>query len=73
MLTPVTEEVPETCSRARYQRRTPVTGCIDGPVRTFEATSVRGESTHAAYLDAEAWLVKRRERASPNVVTGSTE
>jgi len=35
------------------------TGTIDGPVRTFEATPVVGESTQAAYLDAEAWLVKR--------------
>jgi sulfate permease, SulP family len=33
------------------------TGQIDGPVHTFEATSIVGESTHAAYLDAEAWLV----------------
>jgi hypothetical protein len=31
-------------------------------VRTFEATSVIGESTHAAYLDAEAWLVKGANR-----------
>jgi sulfate permease, SulP family len=33
------------------------TGQIEGPVRTFEATPIVGESTHAAYLDAEAWLV----------------
>ena len=33
------------------------TGRVDGPVRTFEATPVIGESTWAAYLDAEAWLV----------------
>src|SRR5215813_3941974 len=32
----------------------------DGPVRTFEATPIVGESTQQAYLDAEAWLVKRR-------------
>ena len=36
------------------------TGNIDGPVRTFEATPVVGESTLAAYLDAETWVVKRR-------------
>jgi SulP family sulfate permease len=36
------------------------TGNIDGPVRTFEATPVVGESTVAAYLDAETWVVKRR-------------
>lgn len=35
------------------------TGNIDGPVRTFEATPVVGESTLAAYLDAETWVVKR--------------
>jgi sulfate permease, SulP family len=36
------------------------TGQIDGPVRTFEATPIVGESTQAAYLDAEAWLVTSR-------------
>jgi SulP family sulfate permease len=35
------------------------TGHLDGPVRAFEATPVVGESTEAAYLEAEAWLVKR--------------
>jgi sulfate permease, SulP family len=36
------------------------TGAIDGPMRAFEATPIVGESTHEAYLDAESWLVKRR-------------
>jgi hypothetical protein len=36
-------------------------GHVDGPVRTFEATSIIGESTRAAYLDAGAWLVKRHD------------
>ena len=36
-------------------------GHVDGPVRTFEATSIVGESTRAAYLDAEAWLVKTHD------------
>jgi SulP family sulfate permease len=36
------------------------TGHLDGPVRAFERTPVVGESTEAAYLDAEEWLVKRR-------------
>jgi SulP family sulfate permease len=36
------------------------TGHLDGPVRAFEATPVVGESTQAAYRDAEAWLVKTR-------------
>jgi hypothetical protein len=38
------------------------TASIEGPVRAFEATPVVGESTEAAYLDAEAWLVRRREK-----------
>jgi hypothetical protein len=29
--------------------------------RTFEATSIIGESTRAAYLDAGVWLVKRHD------------
>jgi SulP family sulfate permease len=33
-------------------------GHVDAPVRAFEATPVVGESTQAAYLDAEAWLVR---------------
>lgn len=37
------------------------TGHVEhGPVRTFEATPIVGESTQRAYLDAEAWLVKQR-------------
>jgi hypothetical protein len=34
-------------------------------VHAFEATSVVGESTQAAYLDAESWLVRRREKETP--------
>ena len=41
------------------------TGSIEGPVRAFEATRVVGESTHAAYLDAEAWLVRRHDKETP--------
>jgi SulP family sulfate permease len=37
------------------------TGHLDGPVRTFEATPVVGESTRAASRDAEAWLVTRHD------------
>jgi sulfate permease, SulP family len=37
------------------------TGQLEGPVRSFEATPVVGESTQAAYADAEAWLVTQRE------------
>jgi SulP family sulfate permease len=39
------------------------TGHLDGPVRAFEATPIVGESTRAAYLDAEAWLVKGHSQA----------
>ena len=41
------------------------TGSIEGPVRAFEATPVVGESTQAAYLDAEAWLVRRHGKETP--------
>jgi len=41
------------------------TGSIEGPVRAFKATAVVGESTQAAYLDAEAWLVRRHDRETP--------
>jgi hypothetical protein len=34
-------------------------------MRAFEATSVVGESTQAAYLDAESWLVRRRDKETP--------
>lgn len=40
---------------ARQLRRS---GHVGEPVRSFEATSVIGDSTQAAYLDAEAWLVR---------------
>ncbi|MFI0354969.1 SulP family inorganic anion transporter [Actinomadura sp. 9N407] len=33
---------------------------VSGPVRAFEATPLLGESTRAAYLDAEAWAVQHR-------------
>jgi hypothetical protein len=49
------------------QARSPVvvlrlrrTGHIDGPVRTFEASPVVGESARAACRAAESWLVKRK-------------
>ena len=40
------------------------TGHIDGPVRTFEATPVVGESTQAAYLDAEGVAGQEARRMS---------
>jgi SulP family sulfate permease len=30
---------------------------LKGPIRAFEVTPVRGESTRAALADAEAWLI----------------
>ncbi len=42
-------------SLAEQLRRT---GHVEGPVRAFEATPIVGESTQAAYLDAEAWLIR---------------
>lgn len=40
---------------------------LTGPVRVYEATSVRGQSTLEAHADAETWLVgKSTERASPD-------
>lgn len=32
---------------------------LSGPVRIYEATSVRGQSTREAYADAETWLVDK--------------
>ena len=36
------------------------TGRLEGPIRTFEATPLVGESTETARQAAQAWLVKRR-------------
>jgi SulP family sulfate permease len=35
-------------------------------VETYEATSVRGASTRAAFTDAEAWLVTTRDAPPPD-------
>jgi len=37
---------------------------LSGPVRIYEATTVRGESTQKALADAEAWLVNGRDDSS---------
>ena len=34
---------------------------LQGPVRAFEVTPVRGESTRAAIADAEAWLLSTNQ------------
>jgi SulP family sulfate permease len=33
---------------------------LSGPVRAYEATAIRGQSTRAALADARTWLVERR-------------
>jgi SulP family sulfate permease len=33
---------------------------LTGPVRVYEATAVRGESTHEAHADAQTWLVNQK-------------
>ena len=40
------------------------TGHVEGPVRAFEATAIVGESTRAAYHDAEAWLVRAHSQGT---------
>lgn len=39
---------------------------LTGPVRIYEATSVRGQSTNEAYEDAQAWLVAENGNATPD-------
>jgi SulP family sulfate permease len=48
------------------------TGSIQGPLRTVEATPVVGESTHTAYLDAEAWLVSKHDPPDPPEAVGES-
>jgi SulP family sulfate permease len=38
---------------------------LTGPVRVYEATPVRGQSTREAHADARAWLVGKSADASP--------
>jgi len=45
------------------------TGSIQGPLRAVEATPVVGESTHTAYLDAEAWLVNKHDPDAPEAAS----
>jgi SulP family sulfate permease len=53
-LTGLNEEVHD---ELKHQRKLQLTG----PVRVFEATTIRGQSTRAAHEDAEAWLVSQHE------------
>ncbi len=45
---------------------------LTGPVRAYEATPVRGQSTEEAVADARTWLVGKSTDASPNEAPGST-
>ena len=53
-LTGLTEEVHTELEHMRTLRLT-------GPMRTFEATAIRGQSTDAARDEAEAWLLERKD------------
>ena len=39
---------------------------LTGPVRVYEATSIRGQSTREAHADAQAWLVGKSTGAAPD-------
>jgi sulfate permease, SulP family len=39
---------------------------LTGPVRVYEATPIRGQSTREAHADAQAWLVGKSADASPD-------
>lgn len=57
--------LPEGISRAVHDQLAR-TGKLrlEGPVRVFEATDVRGESTHAAYQAAQSWRVSQTQSNS---------
>jgi SulP family sulfate permease len=40
---------------------------LSGPVRAYEATPIRGESTGEAYADAKAWLVRLNEESAESL------
>ena len=39
---------------------------LTGPVRAYEATPIRGQSTQEAVADARTWLVSKSADASPD-------
>ena len=61
-LTGISEEAYDQIVRTKKLRLT-------GPVRAYEATPVRGESTEEAYADAKSWLVGRMD----DPVTGESD
>jgi sulfate permease, SulP family len=44
---------------------------LTGPVRVYEATSSRGQSTNKAFADAQTWLVSKSDDASPQTDAAS--
>jgi hypothetical protein len=46
---------------------------LTGPMRMFEATTIRGQSTQAAQANAEAWLVNQsaEDLTAPVATEGS--
>lgn len=56
-LTGIGEEADEQMVRTANLRLT-------GPVRSYEATAVRGQSTREAHADAETWLVSKSSESS---------
>ena len=45
---------------------------LTGPVRAYEATPVRGQSTEEAVADARTWLVAKSADASPDDASSPT-
>jgi SulP family sulfate permease len=45
---------------------------LTGPVRAYEATPIRGQSTQKAVADARTWLVSKSADASPDDASRST-
>ncbi|MCC6455971.1 MAG: SulP family inorganic anion transporter [Caldilineaceae bacterium] len=41
---------------------------LTGPVRVYEATPVRGQSTDEAYADAQTWLVRQGPEVDPDKI-----
>jgi hypothetical protein len=45
---------------------------LTGPVRAYEATAIRGQSTQEAVADARTWLVSQSADASADEASRST-
>jgi hypothetical protein len=58
-LTGIGEEAYEQVLRTGKFRRS-------GPIRMYEATAIRGQSTNQAHADAEAWLIGKSVEDIPS-------